>query len=89
MNKPLWIKICGWLALVGLVGGLGLCTGLALTHPGAANDPNLQAPAAIWFLTWGGFWFLWPWLIGTLVHRSRVHRARIQATALRDIFHAR
>lgn len=79
MSKPLWIRICGWLALV--------CVPLYVYLDLITWAPESDVHDVSVLVLFMGAVFATPlWLIGTLIHRSRVHRARIQAAAFREAF---
>jgi hypothetical protein len=78
VRKSLFISFCGWMALV--------CAAVVLGVPLFEVTTGVKVPVTVW----PGFMFVafWPfafvWIVGTLVHRSRISRARIQAEAFAE-----
>ena len=80
MNKPAWVSFCGWLfwACIGIGSALPLF--LAFTH---ARPPVLFLAGILVVIAWP---CLLLWVIGSIVHKSRVHQAGLQAAAMRAAF---
>ncbi len=79
MEKPVWVKVFGWMGLGAFVSSFLLMMGVTLTN----GEPTDAATAlAVGFFSLPCFFL---WTVGTLLHRSRVHRARIQAAAFSEL----
>ena len=77
MEKPLLWRVCGWFAIGFAVGGLAL-----LILGAATGAAAVQAAYGV-ALVLGAMPLLGLWTLGTLIHRSRLHRAKINAQAMR------
>jgi hypothetical protein len=77
-RKSLFIRFCGWMALV--------CMAVVLGVPLFDVTTGVSVPKTVWpgFMLVAFFPLALIWLVGTLVHRSRVRRARIQAEAFAE-----
>jgi hypothetical protein len=75
IRKSSFFSICGWVALV--------CIAVAFGVPLFEVTTGIRVPRTVWpGLSLVAFFPLaLVWLVGTLVHRSRIKRARIQAEA--------
>lgn len=77
MGKPLLWRVCGWAAVLLAGFGIGLFVMGALTGApavqGAYGMAAVMASAPLAGL----------WALGTLIHRSRSNRAKINAAAMR------
>lgn len=77
MVKPLLWRACGWAAVTAAGFGLGLfLLGFATGAPAVQAAYGMVAVMAS--VPLAGLWML-----GTLLHRSRLHRAKINAQAMR------
>ena len=78
MGKPMWVRVCGWAWLVSLV--------VFIVGAFYDNANGIDAASQAWMMLTvpSGLLFAPAWVIGTLVHRSRVRRARINAAAMQD-----
>jgi hypothetical protein len=77
-QESLFIRFCGWMALV--------CMAAVLGVPLFEVTTGIRAPVTVWpgFMLVAFFPLALIWFVGTLVHRSRVRRARIQAEAFAE-----
>jgi hypothetical protein len=81
MNKSGFVRVCGFVFLACVLAWL-VCTLAGVWQSGGEDAGNLAA--ALFF---GGALAGAVWVVGTLLHRSRVRRARIQAGAFADMYH--
>lgn len=79
MVKPLLWRVCGWIALGLLATGFLLLLGVTLTS-GQVSDAAFAVVLAFASLP-----FAFLWTVGTLIHRSRINRSRIQAAAFQEL----
>jgi hypothetical protein len=77
-RKSYFLTFCGWVALV--------CIAVALGVPLFEVTTGIRVPRTVWpgLMLVASFPLALIWLVGTLVHRSRVRRAKIQAEAFAE-----
>jgi hypothetical protein len=79
VNKPKWVSFCGWVFIACLGVAMGLPLFLVLSHARATGAILsgylilISVPMAVL------------WALGSLVHKLRVQRARLQSEALRRV----
>lgn len=78
-RKSRFLTFCGWMALI--------CIAISFGVPLFEVVTQIRVPRTVW----PGFAFIafWPffliWCVGTMIHRSRIRRARIQAEAFAEV----